>query len=88
MVLLLIRLTDISGDFEDLWITVKWTRGAQCQHGLMWRFAKALLAGVAALALAASAFWLWLQHKIASIQPGYIGFTPNKPRRASSLFRF
>lgn len=26
------------------------------------------------------AFWLWLEHEIASLGAGYIEFTPNKPR--------
>ncbi len=46
----------------------------------MVRFAKALFAGVGSLALAACAFWVWLQHKIAYIGPGYIQVTPNRPR--------
>jgi hypothetical protein len=55
----------------------------------MGRFAKALSAGVGALALMVCAFSLWLHHEIASIVPGYIEVTPNKPRLiAVSLLTF
>jgi len=48
--------------------------------GLMWRLAKAVFAGVGAIALVACAFWLWIQHEVASLGGGYFVFTPNKPR--------
>ena len=46
----------------------------------MWRLAKAVLAGVGAIAFVASAFWFWIQHEMASLGGGYFMFTPNKPR--------